>query len=207
MKGGDDHMAELTLKDLKKEIYLTMHKALEMVDLAEDGYMKNRLSSLSEADELAREIWSKEEALTASLAKMASKDKEARSLLSVPSHIGNITISIMRIIEGSRIRIKEGLLFSDKADIEARKLFDTSKDALKKAGEAAITGAKTTIDSVFVESDALERMTNEFATAHEDRLVTGQCQPKSSSTYLSILYAFEDMGAHVKDAVKKIAVK
>ena len=71
---------------------------------------------------------------------------------------------------------------------------------LKKAGEAAVTGSKATIESALAESDAIERMANDFATAHEDRLVTGECSPKSSSTYLCILYAFEDMGAHIKDA-------
>jgi hypothetical protein len=37
--------------------------------------------------------------------------------------------------------------------------------------------------------------------------VTGECSPKSSSTYLCILYAFEDMGAHIKDATKRLAGK
>jgi hypothetical protein len=50
-------------------------------------------------------------------------------------------------------------------------------------------------------------MSNEFATAHEDRLVAGECSPKSSSNYLCILYAFEDMASHTKDALNKLAPK
>ncbi len=197
-------MAEQTIKDVKKEIYLIMHKALEMVELTEDGFTKNKLSALDQADEWSREIHTKEDTLTAMLAKMASSNPEARTLLTVPSHIEKIATSIKRITENSRSRIKEGMLFSDRAILETGKLFTKAKEVLKKAGESAVTGSKATIETTLQEIDAIERMSNEFATAHEERLVTGECSPKSSTTYLCILYAFEDMGAHIKDATKRL---
>jgi len=196
-------MSQQTIKDLKKEIYLLMHKAQEMLELTEDGFMKNKLASLDQADELAKEIHAKEDVLTATLAKMASTNSEARGLLSVPAHIEKTANSIKRIAESSRARIKEGMLFSDKAIGETGKLFTRTREVLKKSGETAVTGARATLESVLTESEAIERMSKDFATAHEDRLVTGECSPKSSSTYLCILYAFEDMGAHNKGAVTK----
>lgn len=198
-------MPDQTLKDAKKEIYLIMHKALEMVELTEDGFTKNKLSALDQADEISREIHVKEDALTATLAKMAAASSDARSLLTVPSHIEKIATSIKRITENSRARIKEGMLFSDKAILESGKLFTKTKEILKKAGEAAVTGSKAAIESTLAESDSIVRMANQFATDHEERLVTGECAPKSSSTYLCILYAFEDMGSHIKDATKRLA--
>jgi Na+/phosphate symporter len=200
-------MPQQTVKDIKKEIYLIMHKAQEMLELTEDGFTKNKISALDQADELAREIHDKEDILTGTLAKMASANNEARALLTVPSHVEKIASSIKRITENSRARIKEGQLFSDKAILETGKLFTKAKDVLRKAGEATVTGSQATIESSIAESDAIERMANDFATAHEDRLVTGECSPKSSSTYLCILYAFEDMGAHIKDAVRKVSGK
>jgi Na+/phosphate symporter len=184
-----------------------MHKAQVMLELTEDGFMKNKLSSLNEADALANEIHAKEDTLTATLAKMAASNDEARLILTVPSHIEKIATSIKRISENSRERIKEGLLFSDKAINETGKLFTRTKETMKKASEATVTGSPATLETVLAESDALERMANDFATAHEERLVTGECSPKSSSTYLCILYAFEDMGAHIKDTIKKISGK
>jgi Na+/phosphate symporter len=189
-------MAEQTVKDLKKEIYLVMHKAQSMLELTEDGFMKNRVASLDQADELANEIHAKEDSLTGMLAKLSAANNEARSILSVPAHIEKIATAIKRIGQNSRDRIKEGLLFSDKAINETGKLFTKAKDILKKAGEVAVTGAPATLETVLAESDALEHMANDFATAHEERLVTGECSPKASSTSLCILYAFEDMGAH-----------
>ncbi len=200
-------MAEQSVKDLKKDIYLVMHKAQEMLELTEDGFMKNKVAPLDQAEDLAKEIHAKEDALTAALAKMAAASGEARTILPVPAHIEKIASSIKRISENSRSRIKEGLLFSDKAISETGKLFTKSKDILKKSGEAEVTGSPATLDAVLAESDALERMANDFATAHEERLVTGECAPKSSSTYLCILYAFEDIGAHIKNTVKKLSGK
>jgi phosphate:Na+ symporter len=198
-------MPEQTIKDAKKEIYLIMHKALEMIELTEDGFTKSKLSALDRADELSREINTKEDTLTAILSKLASSSADARSVLTVPSHIEKIATSIKRITENSRSRIKEGMLFSDRAILETGKLFTKTKEVLKKASEAAVTGSKASIDHAVSESDTIERMANEYATAHEERLVTGECSPKSSSTYLCILYAFEDMAAHIKDATKRMA--
>ena len=200
-------MSEQTIKDLKKEIYLLIHKAQEMLELTEDGFMKNKLASLDQADELAKEIHSREDTLTATLAKMASTNNDARSLLTVPSHIEKTATSIKRITENSRARIKEGMLFSDKAINETGKIFTKTKDVLKKTGEAAVTGSQSVIETARAEADAVERMANDFATAHEDRLVTGECSPKSSSVYLCILYAFEDMGGHIKNAIQRLSSK
>ena len=200
-------MPEQTVKDLKKELYLVMHKAEEMLELTEDGFIRNKLASLDQADELNKEIQSREDALTSMLAKMASQNNEARAVLSVPSHVEKIATSIKRITESSRIRIKEGMLFSDKAILETGQLFTKAKEVLKKASDAVVTGAPATIESVLKESDILDTMANNFATAHEERLVTGECSPKSSSTYLCILYAFDDMGAHLKEAVKRLSGK
>lgn len=200
-------MAEQTVKDIKKDIYLIMHKALEMVELTEDGFTKSKLSALDQADDLAREIHAKEDTLTAALAKLAAGNDEARCILTVPSHVEKIATSIKRITENSRARIKEGMLFSDKAILETGKLFTKTKDVLKKAGEAAVTGSKAAIETALSESTNIERMANDYATAHEERLVTGECSPKSSSTYLCILYAFEDMGAHIKDAAQRLSAK
>jgi Na+/phosphate symporter len=200
-------MPEQTIKDLKKEIYLVIHKSQEMLELTEDGFMKNKLASLDKADEVAREIHAKEDTLTAALANMSSTNSEARAILTVPAHVEKIATSIKRIIEGTRSRIKEGILFSDKAINETGKLFAKSREVLKKASEAVVTGSQASLESVLSDSDIMERLANDFATAHEDRLVTGECSPKSSSTYLCILYAFEDMGAHLKSAAKQFLVK
>lgn len=200
-------MAAQTVKEIKKELYLMMHKAEQMLELTEDAFAKNMTKQLDQAMDLGREIHTKEDELTAALAKLASSDAEARRLISVPALVEKAATSIERIADNTRIKIKDALLFSDKAMQETSQLIAKAKDMLKKASEALVTGTPASVTAASQEGDAVIHMANDFATAHEDRLVTGECSPKSSSTYLCMLYAFEDLAAYTKDALKKIAAK
>jgi Na+/phosphate symporter len=192
-------MSDQAIKETRKEIYLLIHKAEQMLELTEDAFMKNKAASLDQAESLAKEIRGQEDALTEKLAKLAASSGEARAILSVPMHIEKIAVSIERIVDNIRVKIKEGLLFSDKAIQETGRLLT--------AGQSVVTGSPESMETVRIDSDTIIRMSNDFATAHEDRLVAGECSPKASSNYLCILYAFEDIASHTKDAVKKLSMK
>ncbi len=200
-------MSDQALKDIKKDIYLMIHKAGEMLELTEDAFTKSRLSALDEAKEIAREIKAKEDVLTEKLAKAATTNSEARAILSVPVHIEKIAVSVERIMDNIRLKIQEGILFSDKAIQESGRMIARGKEVLKKAGEALVTGSTTAAETVKTESDAMIKMATDYATAHEERLVTGECSPKASSTYLCMLYAFEDLAAHTRDVLRKTTGK
>ncbi len=200
-------MSDQVLKDIKKDIYLMIHKAGEMLELTEDALTKNRLSALDEAREIAREIKSKEDLLTEKLAKVAGADKDARALLTVPVHIEKMAASIERVMDNLRVKIQEGILFSDKAIQESGRMIAKGKEVLKKTGEALVTGSEAAAEMVRKESDAMIKMSTDYATAHEERLVTGECSPRSSSAYLSMLYAFGDLAARTREVLAKITGK
>ncbi len=65
-------MSEQAMKEIRKEIYLLIHKAEQMLELTEDAFMKNKTGSLDQAESLAKEIRAQEDALTEKLAKMAA---------------------------------------------------------------------------------------------------------------------------------------
>ncbi len=192
------------LKEIRKDLYLMLNKSREMLDLTEDAFTKNRIAQIDQAEELAGEIQSKEDLLTEKLAKLSSTMPEARAMISVPAHVEKIAATIKRVQDNVRSRIKDGMLFSDKAIQETGIMFVKAKELLKKAGEAMVAGTRKQAEDIIAESDALERLVSEFTTAHENRIVSGESTPKSSTVYLCILYAFEDMAGHVKNAVRKI---
>ena len=200
-------MSDPTVKDIKKDLFLMMHKAEQMLELAEDAFMKNKVASLDQAAEILREIQKKEDALTESLAKLSPSNAEARAILAVPAHMEKIGTSVERILNTIHTKIKEGLLFSDRAIQETAQLLTKSKEVLKKAGDAMVTGNAASSDQIRKESDVIIDMANKFSTSHEERLVAGECSPKTSSAYLCMLYAFDDIASHTKDALKKMASK
>ena len=200
-------MSDQAVKDLKKDIYLMLHKSLEMLELAEDAFVKNKLAALDEAEDLAKEIQTKEDRLTDALSKISSSNTEARAILGVPAHIEKIAYNLRRLTDGIRTKITDSLLFSDKAIQETGTLFAKAKDVLKKAGDASVTANVAVSEAVMSGADEIVRLADGFATSHEDRLVTGECSPKASSTYLCILYSFEDVVSHTKEVIKKLTGK
>lgn len=197
-------MTDQPLKDIKKDIYLMMKKAEQMLELSGDAFVKNRTAALDQADELAAEIRAKEDHLTEALAKLAASSSEARSILAVPSHMEKIANSLKRLNDAIRTKIKDSLLFSDRATSETGTLFVKTREVLKRAGEAAVSGSGPQSGTVAKEADEIIRMSEGFATSHENRLVAGECSPKSSSTYLCMLYSIEDVAAQTKEAIKKL---
>jgi len=200
-------MSDPTMKEIKKEIYLLVHKTEQMLELIEDAFIKSKAASLDQAESVAKEIRGQEDLLTEKLAKLAATGGEARAILSVPVHIEKIAVSIERIANNLRVKIKEGLLFSDKAIQETGKLLANGKELLKKAGQSVVSGSSESVETVKIDSDTMIRMSNDFATSHEDRLVAGECSPKASSNYLCILYAFEDIASHTKEIVSRFSTK
>jgi len=47
-------MSDQTMKEIRKEIYLLIHKAEQMLELTEDAFMKSKAASLDQAETLAR---------------------------------------------------------------------------------------------------------------------------------------------------------
>ena len=191
------------IKEIKKELYLMINKSREMLELTEEAFMKSKPAALDQASEIAGEIHAKEDELTGQIAKLAAATPDARRILTLPGSIEKVATTIQRIQDNTRNRIRDGILFSDKAIHEAGTMFTKAKEVLKKAGEAVVTGGKQTVDEVINESNAIEQMVIDYSTAHEDRIITGECSPKSSTIYLCILYAFEDMAGFIKDTMKR----
>lgn len=198
-------MSGESLKEVKKELYLMLQKTREMLEFTEEAFSTNKLSPLDNAEELAHEIHAKEDAMTESLAKMASGNAAVRALVSSPAQIEKAATCIKRIVDSTRTRIKDGLLFSDKAIQETSVLFGKAKDALKRSGEVIVTGTAKAGDEVIAQLDEIERIASDFTTAHENRIISGEASPKSSTIFLCILYAFDEMAGYVKSVVKRAA--
>jgi Na+/phosphate symporter len=198
-------MPEHTVKEIKKDIYLMLHRSLEMLELTADAFVHGTSSKLTEAMDISAEIHSKEDALTGSLAKLSSTNDDARAILSVPASVEKIASAIEQIIGHTRQKIKENMLFSDKAVQEIKLLFTKTEAVLKKTADAAATGSQATLEAVTKDSDAVVKMAIDFATEHEDRLISGEASPKSSTVFLSILTIFEYLAWNAKEIVKKTA--
>ena len=91
-------------------------------------------------------------------------------------------------------KIKDGVLFSEKAVAQTNSLFDSQAGLLR-----------TIVDIIHTNNDYLKKLVREqglkiqqdcvdFATEHESRLIEGLCTPQAAPIFLDILDKFRRMG-------------
>src|SRR5262244_1023343 len=83
-------------------------------------------------------------------------------------------------------------------DLTERLVFEPAVEMLECAGDLTLTGNRVLARHVEIESLRFEDMANEYARAHEDRLVEGECRPAASSAFLAILDYLREITRHAR---------
>lgn len=126
------------------------------------------------------------------------------------SGVGTVNVNLRSIAENLATiaqalasKIKEEVLFSDKAMSELNYLFQRSRELLSTTVDlifAPNVYVATYIREATVE---LERTADAFVSLHEDRLIGGLCLPKASGIFITCVDSFR----HIAWQVQEIAVK
>jgi Na+/phosphate symporter len=124
----------------------------------------------------------------------------------VPQHILRIAENIDAMAEMTANKIKENILFSERAITEGTFLLQRLKEIIMSANDLLFC-ENTLLNSYVEESEAnLVKTCIEYATQHEERLIEGLCQPVSSSIYIAMLDCIRNIAWHAKEiAIKATA--
>jgi Na+/phosphate symporter len=133
------------------------------------------------------------------LKEAAAENGSARPYVSVPGHLINVLKNLQKISGLVDKKNKENVLFSDKAINESIYLLQRLVEMMRPTADM-ILARNTFLGQYVQESQAnIEKMANEYATLHENRLVTGECIPAASSIYVSMLDAIKSIAWHTKE--------
>lgn len=186
------------------------YKAEKIVRLTVDGFNKHNLKLINEAEALAKDIHYEEEDLANNLVNKAKfaiskEDKEyVNVLISVGQHIELIEDNLLNLLQYIRTKVNESILFSEKAVQESNELFSLTKDLLKSAGDALVTGNKALVKHILELETIASQKADDFETEHEERLIAGVCTPKASSLYLNILNSIKEVNWHIRQFLERI---
>ncbi len=194
---------EKSLYDYQKKLSESTEDLLSMLSFIYDGFMKHKKSLLHEAEILGKKVHDFEKDFTLDVIKEGNKDS-VRLLITIAGHLERIGDCFENVIKTVHTKIIEGTLFSDKAVSELNYLFNTTKDLLKNLKDLVTTFNTVLIEHIISVGTKANQMADEFATQHEERLVTGICHPKHSSMYLDILDNFRMSIWHIKEIARKI---
>ena len=128
-------MKDESLKSLVSRLYEEIRSAGECVDLLQNAFIYSSAKFLDECEARAKEIHRNEKILTEALVEESKKDPQAKVYVPVPGHIERIGDYIESICGCTRTKIREDILFSDKAISEVAFLLQRILDVLKNAND------------------------------------------------------------------------
>ena len=173
---------ELATREMFNPIFT---KLGDMVGAARDAFNRHSGISLEQLKtlhgELAQEITNTEDNLESLSAKASGNQRTSvLRLQSVLTHLRMVGDNLLELSTPIGRKMRESILFSDKAVAQANQLFDHLTGILRSILDTLKTDNDFLKRYVTEEGQRLTQACNDFATEHEARLIEGLCLPQAA---------------------------
>ncbi len=188
---------ELAVKDM----YAIAAEVEEILRLGVDGFERFRADAPQQAiareGKLRKDCERLVEVLIALSEGRADEEKTVvQAHLGMLNHLEMIGSCGKDFAERVVVKVKEGLLFSDKAFKEIKDLYFEVGSLLRNSILATRNKDTALAHKVIENGRAVERLIDSFGTEHEKRLISGVCAIKSSALFLDMLDAMRRISGH-----------
>ncbi|MEW6107669.1 MAG: hypothetical protein AB1632_00655 [Nitrospirota bacterium] len=205
-------MSRLTvMQDMGKDIKDAVRALHEMGNHAEDciyllqtSFIYNSQQHLNDCRVKLADIINTAQEVTRKMEELSVENPILKPYESVPASLRKIGGSIDRLAQLIDRKVREGILFSDKAIVEITFLFQRLIDLLGPTSDIIL--ARNQILSSYVQESEVEvvKKALEYATLHEERLIEGVCLHMASTLYLSMLDEIKNIAWHSKEIAVKL---
>lgn len=191
-----------------KSILMNLH---ELTENAEDcilslqtAFLYNRLSPLTGCNVIIEDIKKAESTLTGKITSLVADHPDLRSYVSLPGHLLVIGENLEKLVELIGTKIRENILFSDKAAKETIFLLQRLIEILWTVSSLIL--ARNTFLGMYIDESIvnLSKTADEYATLHEERLIEGLCLPKASSVYVNMLDSIKSIAWHIREIARHL---
>jgi Na+/phosphate symporter len=190
---------------LEEGLLVMMNNIIKMTKLVSEAIFTGDTAKMEEAHKLGEEIHSEEKQLTDNVVVCAPQETSGEMLRAVvlfPGHLERVGDHLESILNVSRIKAKQGVLFIDKTNQELTEIFEKLIKIFTDFKEALATQNRDLLNTVIEEDKNIRSMIWDFQAAYEDRLLEGVCSPKSASLMLDILDSVRYSNTHIRDMAK-----
>lgn len=190
-----------TAKEQLTQLSAVVDKLVSMTGIARDGFNRHRRQCLEELKNLqgtaTQEINKAIQQLDTLMAKKTGTERTScLRLHSILSHLHIIADNLGGLVEPLEKKIKDAVLFSDKAVSQINYLFDRQAGILRSLIDIVQTDNQYLKQYVNEESNKLRQACVEFATEHEARLIEGLCLPSAAPIFLAMLDRMRTIAQH-----------
>jgi len=181
---------------------------LQILTETEGAFLSHKVEQASAAlalvDKVSQQCDKLTEVVVARVQNGAEKSDSGVFQVRVVGNVGRLAREIAAVIEAVRRKIEGRVLFSNKAVQELKDLFNLVRKAIGDIFDGIETGNQTLLVAVVSASEEIAAKANASATEHEERLVAGVCQPKSSAMFLDLIYSLRSISHTLKMLVKDV---
>lgn len=195
------------LKQHSGELELIVANLVAGTGAARDAFNRHSRKSMEELQTLnqiaAQQLQAALRELEQRLAGKSAAERPAlMRLSSVYSHLQIIAQNLGALADPIQKKMKDGVLFSDKAVSQTNYLFDSQAGMLRSVLDIIKTDNEFLKRYTETEARNLIQACSNFATEHETRLIEGVCLPQAAPLFLAILDNMRAMGQQEADLVQ-----
>ena len=191
---------------LEEGLLVMISKLIEMNRLLRKCLIIFDQDKAERCERLGLQIHNEEKTLTGDIVcSPATTGAILKTLVLFPGRLERVGDFLESILNVARIKARDGIAFSDKANEELTELFDLMNDMLKNFRDLIATRNKDLLTHVEAQQGKIAQMTVDFGLAHEDRLISGLCVPVASSLYLDILDSVKSANENINALTKSLA--
>jgi Na+/phosphate symporter len=190
---------------LEEGLLVMVGKLIEIAKLIHKSLIVPDPQKLHRCEALAQEIHEEEKRLTGDLVCSPTTTGEIlKALVLFPVRLERAGDFMESLVNVSRIKAKDGIPFSDKAQGELQQLFGLLAEVLGNFRDLLSHRNKALLEHLVEQHKQLHQMTIDFALAHEDRLLEGLCSPKASSLYLDIVDSVKNANIQIQEMSRRL---
>ncbi|MEA5115340.1 MAG: hypothetical protein VB050_15080 [Geobacteraceae bacterium] len=197
------------MKKLYGEVRNEMHEigtgTEQCMVLFQRAFIKNSLDPLNVCREKLTAIRNGEAELAKKLKELTRKDETKKEYGVTFQHLIRICGVLAELTEPLEKKIKGKILFSDRAVTEISFLSQNLAELLKATADLILVKNPILIRYVKESETMVAKMTIDYATHHEERLIEGLCHTEASPLFLNILENFKKIAWEAKEIAKSMS--
>jgi len=196
------YRAEVSQNRTPEESILIMFgKLIQVTRILSVSSKAESLEKLAECEELIRQVHAQEKSATVNI--LGSSSAVGRNWLHAfirfPSRIERIGMMFENILDAIRIKINEGIPFSDKAQGEMHDILDLLVDLLVNLRDCLVVTNRVLLSHIGSQCERLNEIVEDARLAHWERLEAGYCSPQANSIFLCILDSVKIINQYIKN--------
>ncbi|MGC8658087.1 MAG: hypothetical protein ACP5U1_03345 [Desulfomonilaceae bacterium] len=179
-------------------LVIMVGKLIELTKLTAVGFKSENLSKVEACEKLISEIAQLERLSTTELVKSSETfgQNVFKAVVRLPSRVERIAVMFEHILACLKIKINEGIPFSDKAQAELTGLFNLTTELLVNVRDSLVTCNSIILEHIDGQINKLIELAEDARFNHWERLERGFCSPDASTLYLKILDSFKQLAEY-----------